>query len=83
MKNYKPIKNIIRNENVLRVLSGAKLPGEGSLLVEVLGIKEEESIFNIYVTYKNPSFTEDEPIYLAEVIKKKDKIGINNWYVNF
>lgn len=82
MKNYNPIEKIISNENVIHILSGAKLPGEGDLLAEVLEETENKSIIKIYVVSRSYSSTGDKLIYLAKVIKKKNKIGITEWYVN-
>ncbi|MDD5191909.1 MAG: hypothetical protein PHH54_04390 [Candidatus Nanoarchaeia archaeon] len=79
MGEYKPLDEVISNENVIKVLRSSMLPDEDSLLAEVSEKNELESAIKIYVTSK----LKDEMTYLAEVIRKKDKLGINNWYVNF
>ena len=78
MKKYKPIEELISNETVIHILSEARLPGEGDLLAEILEKSEEKSDFKIYAIS-----VESEMVYLANVIRKKDKIGIINGYVNF
>ena len=79
MDKYKPIEELISNENVVRVLNSSKLPGEGELLSEVVETGGERDVFNIYVTTKDRSC--DDLIFLATVTKKKEKIS--NWYINF
>ncbi len=81
MKNYNPIEKIISNENVIYVLSSAKLSGEGSLLVDMTKSDLKEDIYEIYVPPKYYNSKTDKLTFLATVTKKKEKI--KSWNIRF
>ena len=79
MDKYESLDRLISNENVIKVLKSAMLPNEDSLLAEVLEKTKDKFVLKIYVTSK----VENKITYLAEIIRKKNKLGIDNWYVEF
>ena len=57
MECYKPLNEIIGNEDVIHILNSAKLLGEGDLLVEQVKKDEDNEIYKIYVPPKDYNFT--------------------------
>ncbi len=77
MKKYIPIEKLINNENVIHILSEARLPGEKALYLKIIKKNDDEEIFEAYVV-KNEIFSENNLNYLA--IIRRDKKG---WHINF
>lgn len=83
MDKYEPIEKLISNKNVIHILSEAKLPGEGDLLVEIVESSIERDVFSIYVTPKNYNSRTSDLTFLATVKKEKEGEKIKGWYINF
>lgn len=81
MKNYLFINEAISNENVLNVLNQAKLPGEGSLLVEVIERSLDMDVFKVYVPPKDYGPRSSSLTFLATVTKEKEGERIKQWYI--
>lgn len=83
MDKYIPIGKLISNENVVHVLSGARLPGEGDLLLEIVETSREKDVFRIYALPRNYNSNTDRLTFFATVTKEKGGGRIRGWYVNF
>jgi len=75
MDKYESLDKVISNENVIKILESAMLAHEDSVLAEVLEKSEDKFVIKVYIDSKF------KMTYLAKVIREKDKMGINNWYV--
>jgi len=83
MDKHEPIEKLISNKNVIHILSEAKLPGEGDLLVEIVERSIEREVFSIYIAPKNYNLETSDLTFLATVKKEKNGEKIKGWYIKF
>jgi len=80
MEKYIFLEKLVKNEDVVNILSQALLPDEDFLLAEVIETNENKDIFNVYAAKKGYCFEAD--LTLFAIVTRKNINGVNNYYVS-
>jgi len=80
MKEYIFLETVVKNENVVNILSQALLSGEDSLLAKTIETSEDKSVFNVYAAKKG--YCSETDLTFLAIVTKKDINGIDNYYIS-